>query len=160
VCCGGCGRPKQSTRSCGEPRVPGSEGAKESTAVGWTAVPGSPEKPAQSANDCDGFFDVAMGLVDVLQSALLQTLGEAIIFFAGDVVVGPVQQFDGAVQAAGPIEVGIDWRVFVDVFSIVDGGFLDCGDGVIDFVDGLLFLLAQLSTIVAIKVSPSVTQIA
>jgi hypothetical protein len=43
------------------------------------------------ADDLDGFFDVAMSLVDVLEGASLQTLGEPIVFFLGNIVVRLVQ---------------------------------------------------------------------
>jgi hypothetical protein len=112
------------------------------------------------ADDFDGFLDVAMRLVDVFQGALLQTPGGGVIFFAGDVIVRSVQELNGAAQAAVPIQAGIDRRVVIDVFSVVDCSFLDLGDGIVNFVDGLLFLLAQLPTIVAIEVSSSVAQVA
>jgi hypothetical protein len=111
------------------------------------------------ANDLDGFFDVAVGLVDVLECALLETLGEGVVFFPRDIVVSLVEQFNCAVQAAGPVHAGIDGHVIVDVFPVIDGGFLDLRDGVVDFVNGFLFLLAQFSVIGALQMSAGFTQI-
>jgi hypothetical protein len=111
------------------------------------------------ANDFDGFFDVAVGLVDVLEGALLETLREGVVFFPRDIVVCFVEQFDCAVQTTGPVHAGIDGHVIVDVFAVIDGGFLDFGDGVVDFVDGFLFLLAQFAVIGALQMSAGVAQI-
>jgi hypothetical protein len=105
------------------------------------------------ANDLDGFLDVAVSLVDVLEGALLKTLGESVVFFLRDIVVSFVEQFDRAVQAAGPVHAGIDGRVIVDVFAVIDGGFLDFRDGVVDFVNGFLFLLAQFPAVGALQMS-------
>jgi hypothetical protein len=43
------------------------------------------------ADQVDGFLHVVMSLVDVVQGALLETLSEAVVFFAGDVVVRLVE---------------------------------------------------------------------
>ena len=112
------------------------------------------------AKNLDGFLDVAVGLVDVLEGALLETLCGGVVFFLRDVVVSFVEQFDGAAQAARPVHASIDRRVIVDIFSVVDGGFLDFGDGVVDFVDGLLFLLAQFPAVGALQMSAGLAQIA
>lgn len=82
-----------------------------------------------------------MGFVDVLESALLKALGEAVVFVTGDVVVRFVEQFEGVAKTASPLQVGVDRRMFVNVLAILDGSLLDLCDGVFDFVDGFLFLL-------------------
>jgi hypothetical protein len=112
------------------------------------------------AKNLNGFLDVAVGLVDVFEGALLETLCEAVVFFLRDVAVSFVEQFDGAAQAARPVHASVNRRVIVDIFSVVDGGFLDFGDGVVDFVDGLLFLLAQFPAVGALQMSASLAQIA
>jgi hypothetical protein len=101
----------------------------------------------------DGFLHVVMSLVDVVQGALLEALSEAVVFFAGDVVVRLVEQFGGAAETAAPLEVSVDWRVIVQVLAVFDGGLLDLGDGVIDFVDGFLFLITQFPAVGALQVS-------
>jgi hypothetical protein len=46
-----------------------------------------PCQTGPSADDFDGFFDVMMGFVDVLQSALLQALRGGVVFFLSHIVV-------------------------------------------------------------------------
>ena len=121
--------------------------------------PLSVERVDRLADDFDGFLDVVMCFVDVLQGVLLQSLGEAVVFFLGDVVVGSVHQLERAVKAAGPIHADVDWWMIVDVFSIIDGGSFDFGNGIIDFVDCLFLLLAQLAAVGALQVGAGMAQV-
>ena len=100
-----------------------------------------------------------MSQIDVAEGPLLETLGEAIVFFTGDIVVSLVEQLDGAVETAGPVEAGIHRRMFVDVFAIFDGCLLDFVDGVFDFVAVFLFLMARFAMVWTIEMSASIAQI-
>jgi len=91
--------------------------------------------------------------------ALLETLGEGIVFFLGDIVVGFVDEFESPVEAAAPIETCVNRRMIVDVLAVVDGGFLNFVDGLIDFVDGMLFLVTQFTAVGALQMSASVAEI-
>jgi hypothetical protein len=86
-----------------------------------------------------------MGAIDMFECARLQTFGEAIVFFAGYVAVSFVEEFDGLVQAPGPVEMRVNGYMVVDIFSILDGGFLDFEDGGVDFFDGCAFLFFALA---------------
>lgn len=60
-------------------------------------MPRRPEKQnnyVKLLDEVNGFLDVFVGLVDVLESALLEALGRDIVFFLGDVVVGFVDEFE------------------------------------------------------------------
>jgi len=102
---------------------------------------------------------MVMSLIDVFQGALLETLSEAIVLFVGDVVVRLVEQFGGAAETAAPLEVSVDRRVIVQILAVFDGGLLNLGDGVIDFVDGFLFLFTQFPAVGALQVGSGGTQI-
>jgi hypothetical protein len=78
----------------------------------------------------------------VPKSALLEALGKVVVLFAGDILVRFFEQFLGAVQTAGVVEAGVNRRMVVQTFAVVDRGFLDLVDRVIDGVDGFLFLMA------------------
>jgi hypothetical protein len=107
----------------------------------------------------NGFFDVMMGLVDVHDGSRLQALGEGVVLFLSDVTMGFVDQFEGAVKAAGPIHVSVDRRMIVDVLTVVDGSFLDFVDGIVDFVDGQFFVFAELAAVRMLKVRSRMAQI-
>jgi hypothetical protein len=96
---------KWSTKSCNNP----AQGSK------------APQKKNAAAKDCRGvrnrkgiyekllddvnrFLDVVVRLVDVFESALLETLGEGIVFFLGDIAVGFVNEFQCPVETAAPVE--------------------------------------------------------
>src|ERR1700687_4954382 len=95
---------------------------KEQRGCGRGALVARVEK-LRLANDLDGFLDVVVGLVDMLEGALLQPLGEGVVFFLGDIIVGFVEQFDRAVQAAGPVHAGIDGGGLVDGLPVIDRDF-------------------------------------
>ena len=73
--------------------------------------------------------------------------------------MGFVEQFDGSVQAAGPIEMRVDGHVIVDILAIIDRGALDFKDGGIDFLDSLAFLFSALATIGTFEVGARIAQI-
>lgn len=107
----------------------------------------------------NGLFDVLVRLVDVLKSALLKALGEGIVFFLGDIVVGFVDEFEGTVETAAPVEASVNRRMIVQVLAVVDGGLLDFVDGFIDFVNGFLFLVTQFAAIGTLEMGARVTEV-
>jgi hypothetical protein len=66
-----------------------------------------------SVENLDGFLGVVVSTVDVAKSALLEPLGETIVFFTGDIVVSFVEKFDGAMETAGPVEMSVNRRMVV-----------------------------------------------
>jgi hypothetical protein len=58
------------------------------------AASGEAKQLRKSLDEVNGFFDVFVGLIDVLKSALLEALGRGIVFFLGDVVVSFVDEFE------------------------------------------------------------------
>jgi hypothetical protein len=109
-----------------------------------------------SVENLYGFLGVVMSTVDVAKSALLEPLGETIVFFTRDVVVSFIEKFDGAMETAGPVEMSVHGRMVVEILAIIDSGFLDFVDSVVDFVDGLLFLFTKFAMIGAIEMGASV----
>jgi hypothetical protein len=106
----------------------------------------------------DGFFDVVVRLVDMFQGAVLQPLSEAVVFIFGHVMVGLVEQFQGTVETAAPIHMGIDRWMIVQVLVVVDRRSFDLCDGSVNFFDGLDFLLLAFPA-GAFQMSSGVTQI-
>ena len=86
--------------------------------------------------------------VDVAKGALLQALGGGIILFVSDVLVSLLEQLFGAVQPAGVVQPGVNRRMIIQVFAVVDGRFLDFANGVINGVNGFLLFMAQFAAIV------------
>ena len=82
-------------------------------------------------------IDGAVRLADVLKRALFEAAGRRIIFFLVYIVVRLFEGLDSLVEAIGPLQVGINRRMIVQVFAVVDGSTLDLADGRIDFPDGL-----------------------
>ncbi len=80
-----------------------------------------------------------MRFVNVPESAIAQTAHGGIIFFAGDIVVRLVEQFQGAVIAASASHVRIDRRMVIQILAIIDRGALDFSDGFVDLLDGVIF---------------------
>jgi hypothetical protein len=87
----------------------------------------------------DQAIDDVVRFVDVAEGAIAQTAHRWIIFFAGDIVVRLVEQFQGAVIAASAIYVRIDRRVIIQILAIVNRSVLDLCDGFVDFFDGVIF---------------------
>lgn len=77
------------------------------------------------------------------KGTLLEALGKAIIFFMGDVLMGFLEQFFGAVKAAGVVQARVHRRVIIQVLAIVNRCLFDFANGVIDRVNGFFFLMAQ-----------------
>src|ERR1700735_2787435 len=92
----------------------------------------------------DEVIDDAMSLVDMMDRAIAQTADGRIIFFAGDVVVRLVQQFQGAVEASPAVPVGVDRRMVVQVLTVINRGVLDFADRLVDLVDGVLFFAVHM----------------
>jgi hypothetical protein len=65
-----------------------------------------------------------------------------------------IQQLHGAMQAARPIHVYVHRRMVVQVFSVIDSGFFDFVDGLIDVVPGFLFFMTQFAMIGALQQRP------
>ena len=84
--------------------------------------------------------------IDMHKRPLLQALGKTVVLVLRDIAVRLVYQFEGPPQTAGPVHVRIDRRMIVQVLAVIDCGLLDFIDGVVDFVNGFLFLLAELPT--------------
>jgi len=99
-------------------------------------------------------------LVNVTQRAFLQALRKPVVLFPRDVFMRPVQKLQRAVQAPRPIHPGVHWRVIVQVFSVVDRSLFDLFDGLIDFMDGIFFFVAQVASVRPLQVSTSFAQIA
>jgi hypothetical protein len=112
-----------------------------------------------SGDDADRFANFVASLVDVLEGTLLQADRKLIAFFVLDILVSLVQEFHGAMQAAGPIQTGVDRDVIVDVFAIFHGGLLDFVDGLIDLVNRFFFFVLQLTVIGTFEVDASSAKI-
>ena len=107
----------------------------------------------------DGFFDVVMSPVDVVQGALLQTLSKAVVFVFGNVMVRLVEQFQGAMETAAPIHVSVNRRMIVQVFVIVDGGSFDLRNGCVNFLDGFAFLFLAFPAAGTLQMSSGVAKL-
>jgi hypothetical protein len=108
----------------------------------------------------DQMVDDAVGFVDVVDGAIAQAPDGRIIFLAGNVVMRLVEQFEGAVKAAGAIHVRIDGRMVVQILAVVDGGALDFVDRFVDFLNGvLLFVVHMLGRRQLAEVSARVPQV-
>ena len=53
-----------------------------------------------SGDDANALVDFVNSAIDVAQSALLEALGEGVVFFVGDILVGFFEELLGAVEAA------------------------------------------------------------
>jgi hypothetical protein len=87
----------------------------------------------------DQVFDDAVRFVDVAEGAIAQTAHGRIIFFAGDIIVRLVEQFQGTVIAASVAHVGINRRMVIQILTIVNRSTLDFSDGFVDLGDGVIF---------------------
>jgi hypothetical protein len=98
--------------------------------------------------------------VYVLQGAVTQSVGELVIFFFGDVVMGTVEEFERFVVTSATAHVGVDRHMVCDVFAVIYGGVFDFADGSIDFADSMfLFAIQTVGGSEAIEMSASVAQI-
>jgi hypothetical protein len=87
----------------------------------------------------DQVFDDVVRFVDVAKGTIAQTAHGGIIFFAGDIIVRLVQQFQGTVITASAFYVRIDRRMVIQIFAIVNRSALDLSDGFVDLFDGVVF---------------------
>jgi len=87
----------------------------------------------------DQVIDDAVGFVDVMDRAITQTAHGRIVFFPGDVIVGFVQQFQGAMKAAGAVHSHIDRRMIVQVLAVVNCSPPNFVDGFVNLFNGVLF---------------------
>jgi len=88
----------------------------------------------------DDVTDDAVRLVDVVDGAIAQAADGRIVFFASDIIVRLVEQFQRAMKAAPAIHVGIDRRMVFQVLAIINGGALDFPNGFVNLIDSVLFL--------------------
>lgn len=110
--------------------------------------------------DGQGFINVMVRPVDVLEHASLEAAGFGIVFFLGDIVMGLIEEVTGLVQVTAPGQVRIDRFVLLDIFAVVDGRFLNSIDGVVDFFDGLTLFGVNRSAIGAmLEMGPGVAQV-
>jgi hypothetical protein len=107
----------------------------------------------------NGFLDVLVGLVDVLEGVLLEALRRGIVFFLSYVVVGLVDEFQRPVEAAAPVEASVNRGMIVQILAVIDGGLFDFVDGFIDFVNSFLLLFTQFAAIGALKMGACVAEI-
>ena len=87
----------------------------------------------------DQVLDDVVRFVDVAESAIAQTAHGWIVFFAGDIIVRLVEQFQSTVIAAAVSHVCIDRRMVIQILAIVNGSVLDFSDGFVDLGDGVVF---------------------
>ncbi len=109
--------------------------------------------------DGNCFTDVMTSRVDVKQSAMLQASSAPAILFLGDVALGLIEKLESLMKASAPRHVRIDGDMFIGIFVIVDGRFLDYVDGVIDFVHGVPFLGVKSAAIGTLEVSAGVAEV-
>jgi hypothetical protein len=108
----------------------------------------------------DQVVDDVMGFVDVVNGAVAQAADGGIVFLAGDVIVRLVEQFHGAVKAAGAIDASVDRGMIVQVLSIPDGSAFDFVDRFVNLFDGvLLFCIHVIGGRGAFEMSASVAKI-
>jgi hypothetical protein len=87
----------------------------------------------------DQVIDDAVRFVDVVEGAIAQTTHGGIIFFAGDIIVRLVEQFQSTVIAASAFYVRIDRRMVIQILAIINRSVLDLSDGFVDLLHGVIF---------------------
>jgi hypothetical protein len=97
-------------------------------------------------DEVDRCVDVVNRGVDVVKGTLLQPLSEGIIFLVREILVRFFKELLGAVQTTGVVQTGIDRRMIIQVFAVVDGRSLDIGDRVIDSANRFFLLMTQFAT--------------
>lgn len=88
-------------------------------------------------------FDRMMGLVNMTKRAFLQATGVWVIFLLRHVMMGFVQQLERLANATPAGHMQIDADVVMDILAVIDGGALDLVNGVVNFVDGMLFFVVN-----------------
>jgi hypothetical protein len=108
----------------------------------------------------DQVFDDAVRCVNVLEGAMLQSMGKLVVFFFRDVVMRTVKQFERSVIAASVSEVIIDRRMVVQILAIVNRSSLDLIDGFVDLGNGVIFFsIHPMGPCLAFQVSARVAQV-
>jgi hypothetical protein len=113
-----------------------------------------------SGHDADALVDFVNGAINVAESALLQALRERVVFLVSDILMGFFEELLGAMETASVVETGVDRRMIVQIFAIVDGGFLNFVDGIIDGANGFFFFVTELAAIVTFEMGSSGAKIA
>lgn len=113
-----------------------------------------------SGDDANALVDFMNSAIDMAESALLQALREGVVFLVGDILMGFFEELLGAMETASVVETGVDWWMIVQIFAILDGGFLNFVDGIIDSVNGFFFLVTELAAIVMFEMGASGAKIA
>src|ERR1022692_5058807 len=67
--------------------------------------------------------------------------------WSSDVCSSDLNQFLGLAQTACPREVRVNWFVVGDIFSVINRGALNFGDGVVNFVNGRLLSFFQFAAV-------------
>jgi hypothetical protein len=88
-------------------------------------------------------FDRMMGLVNMTKRALLQAPGVWVIFLLRHIMMGFIQQLERLANATPAGHMQIDADVVMDILAVIDGGTLDLVNGVVNFVDGMLFFVVN-----------------
>jgi hypothetical protein len=88
----------------------------------------------------DQVIDDVVRFVDMLQSAVTQSVSKCVVVFFGEIAMRLVEQFERSVIAARASEVGIDWGMIIQILPVIDRGVLDFSNGLVDLGDGVLFL--------------------
>ena len=89
----------------------------------------------------DGFLYMMVGLVNVAHRPLLQALRKLVVLFSRYILMRLVQKLQRSVQPPGPVQVGINRRMIVQILPVIDCSLLDFPDGCVDFMDGVFFFV-------------------
>jgi len=84
-------------------------------------------------------FDDAVRCVNVLEGAMLQSMGKLVIFSFRDVVMRTVKEFERPVITASVAEVVIDRRMVIQILAVVNRSSLDLINGFVDLGNGVIF---------------------
>jgi hypothetical protein len=77
----------------------------------------------------------------------LKSASFGIVFFFSAIAARIINQFLGLAQTACPREVRVNWFVVGDIFSVINRGALNFGDGVVNFVNGRLLSFFQFAAV-------------
>jgi hypothetical protein len=93
----------------------------------------------------DEALDDVVRAVNVLEGAMTQAVREDVVLFLGEVAMGFIEKFQGAMIAAGATEVRVDGRMVIQILAVVNGSALDFGDGLVDLDDGVFFFAVHMA---------------
>jgi hypothetical protein len=88
----------------------------------------------------DGIVHRAVGLVDVVYSAIPHAPRLGYVFCLCGIVVCPIQQLQSLAEAPVGTHAYIDGRVIFEVLAVIDRGPLDLGDCGIDLTNRMFFV--------------------